>query len=309
MEDQFTGIKEFVTAIDKGSFTAAAEALGVTGSAIGKSISKLEHRIGVQLLHRTTRRIDLTTEGQAYLESCRRIVEELNNAEAMLRAGHQKPVGRLRVDLPTTFGRLHILPALLQLGQENPELDFTVTFRDRAVDMVTEGVDLAIRIGTLDNYPDLIARQLGEQRLFICASPIYLQRKGRPQQLSDLVNHDCMIGWRRSNRASWLIKNQTGEMDFAPIHVRHELSDGDALLQACIRGCGLAQLPNWLAGPAIQQGLLIPVLTEYSGSAMPINVLWQKTWHMQPKVRVTVDALTALAKSESDVFICKCIYS
>ncbi|MDN4504017.1 LysR family transcriptional regulator [Alteromonadaceae bacterium BrNp21-10] len=302
MEDRFIGIKAFVTAIDKGSFTAAAETLGLTGSAIGKSIAKLEHRIGVQLLHRTTRRIDLTTEGEVYLASCRRIIEELDNTEAMLKAGHKKPVGRVRVDLPTTFGRKHILPTLLKLGADNPSLDFAVTFSDQAVDMVAEGIDVTVRIGLLDNYPDLIARKLGEQRLFICAAPSYLERNGIPQHLSDLANHDCMIGWRKARRQGWLIKTETGEMELTDINIRHELTDGDALLQACVQGCGLAQLPNWLAEPAIKAGILIPVLMEYSGGTMPIHVLWQKTWHLQPKVRVTIDALTSLSELEADIF-------
>lgn len=110
MKERFAGIREFVAAMDEGSFTAAAAQLGVTGSAIGKSISRLEARLGVQLLHRTTRRLDLTTDGEAYLLTCRRILEELDEAEAFLATGHQKPVGQLRVDLPTTFGRRHILP-------------------------------------------------------------------------------------------------------------------------------------------------------------------------------------------------------
>lgn len=302
MEDRFAGIREFVATVDAGSFTAAALLLGVTGSAVGKSVSKLEERLGVQLLHRTTRRIDLTSEGEAYLVSCRRILEELDQAEAYLSTGHQQPIGRIRVDLPTTFGRRHILPSLLKLGLNYPMLDLSVSLRDRPVDLVSEGIDLAVRIGALPDSSDLVARRLEEQRLVICASPNYLKLHGVPITLSDLANHDCLTGWRRGLRPSWLLRNERGELEPHDISSRHELTDGDALLDACLAGSGLAQLPTWLADDALDSGALIPVLSESSGGAMPIHVIWPKTWHLQPKVRVTVDELVRLAAEDRSVF-------
>lgn len=141
--------------------------------------------MGVQLLHRTTRRIDLTNEGEAYLLSCRRIMEELDQAESFLATGHREPIGRLRIDLPTTFGRRHIVPALLDLAALHERLDLSFTLRDQPVDMVSEGIDMAVRIGTLGDYPDLIARHLGEQHMVICASPAYVARKGTPVTHAD----------------------------------------------------------------------------------------------------------------------------
>lgn len=302
MEDRFGGIREFVATVDGGSFTAAALSLGVTSSAVGKSISKLEKRLGVQLLHRTTRRLDLTSEGEAYLISCRRILEELDQTEAYLSTGHQQPIGRLRVDLPTTFGRRHILPSLLTLGLRYPRLDLSVSLRDRPVDLVNEGIDLAVRIGMLPDSSELIARRLGEQRLVICAAPAYLKRHGVPANRADLANHDCLTGWRRGHRPTWLLKNEQGEVEPQEIPSRHELTDGDALLDACLAGGGLAQLPTWLADDSLRTGALTHVLSGISGGAMPINVLWQKTWHLQPKVRVTVDELTRLADRDRAVF-------
>jgi DNA-binding transcriptional LysR family regulator len=302
MEDRFAGIREFVATVDGGSFTNAAVELGVTGSAVGKSISKLEARLGAQLLHRTTRRLDLTSEGEAYLVSCRRILEELDQSEAYLATGHRHPIGRLRIDLPTTFGRRHILPSLLALGLQHPGLNLSISMRDRAVDMVSEGIDIAVRIGALGDHADLVARCLGEQRLVICASPAYLQRHGTPVTRLDLARHDCLIGWRRGNRPTWLLKNEQGETTQYEIKVRHELTDGDALLHACLIGCGMAQMPTWLAGDALRAGTLLPVLSDIAGGAMPINVVWQKTWHMPPKVRVTVDELMRVAAADSAIF-------
>jgi DNA-binding transcriptional LysR family regulator len=302
MEDRFSGIREFVTTVDRGSLTAAATLLGVTGSAVGKAISRLESRLGVQLLHRTTRRMDLTTEGEAYLISCRRVLEELAQTESLLSTGHQQPIGRLRVDLPTTFGRRHVLPALLDLGTRYEKLDLSVTLRDRAVDMVGEGIDLAVRIGVLGDYPDLVARRLGEQKLVICAAPAYVERRGKPVTQADLHRHDCLVGWRRENRPMWFLKNEQGQTELQEVPVRHDFFDGDALESACIAGCGLAQLPTWLAGDALRSGALVQVLSDMTGGVMPIHVVWQKTWHLQPKVRVTVDELTRVAAATPMVF-------
>ena len=302
MEDRFAGLREFVLAIDKGSFSAAAAELGVTGSAVGKSISRLEARLGVQLLHRTTRRIALTTEGEAYLLSCRRVLEELDQTESFLATGHREPAGRLRIELPTTFGRRHVVPPLLALAARHDRLDLSFTLRDQAVDMVVEGIDLAVRIGTLGNHPDLIARRLGDQHMVICAAPDYLARKGTPRSHADLAAHDCLAGWRRTVRSTWLLKDAAGAIVPHEVPVRHELPDGDALLQATLAGSGLAQFPTWLAGDALRTGALVQVLADMGGGAMPIHVLWQKTWHLQPKVRIAVDTLVDLAASRPDIF-------
>ena len=302
MEDRFAGIREFVLAIDKGSLTAAAAQLGLTGSAVGKNISRLESRLGVQLLHRTTRRIALTNEGEAYLLSCRRILEELDQTESFLATGHREPVGRVRIDLPTTFGRRHIVPPLLALASRHERLDLSFTLRDQAVDMVSEGIDMAVRIGTLGDYPDLVARRLGEQHMVICASPAYLARKGTPENHADLLRHDCMAGWRRTARPAWLLRDGSGVITPHEIPVRHELPDGDAMLGTCLGGHGLAQLPRWLAADALRTGELVQILPAISGGSMPIHVLWQKTWHLQTKVRVAVDMLVQLAQAHPEVF-------
>ncbi|VVE66611.1 LysR family transcriptional regulator [Pandoraea captiosa] len=303
MDDRFSGIREFVATVDHGGFTAAAETLGLTGSAVGKSISRLEARLGVQLLHRTTRRIDLTTAGETFLRTCRHILDELDQTEAFLSTGHEQPIGRLRVDLPTTFGRRHIVPTLLNLTQRFPRLDLAVTLQDRAVDLVSEGVDLAVRIGALDAFPDLVARKLGEQRLVICGAPDYLARRGEPHTREDLLTHDCLIGWQRSGRAGWWLADAgtEGGASHFEVHVRHELTDGDTLLSACLSGCGLAQLPGWLAGDALRTGALREVLPDLS-TTTPIHVIWQKTRHLQQKVKTTVDALVQLAADEASVF-------
>jgi DNA-binding transcriptional LysR family regulator len=224
-----------------------------------------------------------------------------HQTEAFLSTGHEQPIGRLWVDLPTTFGRRHIVPTLLSLTKRFPRLDLAITLQDRAVDLVSEGVDLAVRIGSLDAYPDLVARKLGEQRLVICGAPEYLLRRGVPSLPDDLLGHDCLIGWRRTGRSGWLIAKANGEASYFDVRARHELTDGDALLSACISGCGLAQLPGWLAKDSLLTGTLCEVLPELSAT-MPIYAIWQKTRHLQPKVKVAVDELVRLSLDETAVF-------
>lgn len=302
MNNRFSGILEFVMTVEHGSFTAAAEALGISGSAVGKSIAKLEERLGVQLFHRTTRRIFLTSEGEALLTSCRRIFEELTDIETLLSNEHKRPVGRLKIDLPTTFGRQYIFPKIVEIIHKYPELDISVTFQDRAVDMICEGVDLVIRMGRLADHSDLIARSLGRQKLLICAAPSYLARKGYPQTKEDLQRHDCLIGWRQSNKSNWLIHNARGEIEECRVSYKHEIPDGDALLQACIAGCGLAQFPSWLAYKELKAGTLISVMEDVTGVNIPIHLIWQKKYSLQPKIRTVVDELIAFAQSQPELF-------
>ena len=138
--------------------------------------------------------------------------------------------------------------------------------------------------------------------MVICASPDYLARKGTPVHHADLFQHDCLAGWRPTAKAMWLLKDGSGAITPHEVPVRHELPDGDALLQACLAGCGLAQFPTWLAGDALRSGALVQVLADITGGSMPIHVIWQKTWHLQPKVRVAVDALASLAETRPDIF-------
>jgi DNA-binding transcriptional LysR family regulator len=229
-------------------------------------------------------------------------LEELDQTESFLTTGHREPIGRLRIDLPTTFGRRHIVPPLLDLASRHTKLDLSFLLRDQAADLVSEGIDLAVRIGTLGDYSDLVARRLGDQYMVICASPAYLARKGVPASHADLFQHDCLVGWRRGAKPSWLLKGKSGSVEPHEVPIRHELPDGDAMFGACLSGCGLAQFPMWLAGDAIRSGTLTQVLQDLSGGSMPIHVIWQKTWHLQPKVKVAVDTLVSLAQARPDVF-------
>ncbi len=291
---RLNGMIEFVRSVQVGSFTAAASELGLTGSAVGKSISRLEARLGTKLLHRTTRKISLTNEGQAYYESCVRVLEELDDVEQGLAAGQSNPVGRVRLELPGAFGRRHVLPVLSQLASKHARLDFTVMFSERTADIIGENVDLAIRIGALDDNSDLIAVRLGAQKLVICASPGYLSAHGAPTTIHELSTRDCIVGWRRSTSHAWpLVEN--GVTALVPVHSRHQLSDGEAMVAAAIAGWGLCQLPTWLVVDQLKSGELVEVLGDFAGAEMPIHAVWPRTQYVKPKVRVVIEAMKAEA--------------
>ncbi|UQS17546.1 LysR family transcriptional regulator [Pseudomonas sp. HS6] len=299
---QFDGIPEFTLAAQHRSFTAAALQLGVTSSAVGKSVTRLEKRLGIKLLHRTTRKLSLTHEGEVYLASCLRVMDELRGVEDRFHLGVAEPKGRLRVDLPAAFGRRHVAPLLIGLARQFSQLDMTLTFGERTVDMISEGIDLAVRIGDLKNDPELVARRLGEQHLVVCAAPAYLDAHPPVLQPSDLLEHDCIIGWRRGLRMAWLLKNAKGEMYEQEVRVRHELGDGEMMLRATLEGCGLCQLPIWLVAEHLSDGTLVTVLDHCAGATMPIHVIWPQTRYIQPKVRVVVDALLAMAEDQAQLF-------
>jgi len=293
--DHLGGITAFVTTAQQGSFTAAAERLGLTKSAVGKSVGRLEVRLGLKLFQRSTRRLSLTPEGERFLASCQSAMDILEQAEAELTSHLSQPAGRLRVDLPAAFGRQRILPILLDIGRQYPELSLTVTFSERFVDLIEEGIDLVIRIGELADSSGLVARRLATQKLVICASPDYLRTYGEPQQPEDLTHHQCVLGFRRNQPLAWLLKDNHGQVSRFTPPPTHEFADGDAMLSATLAGCGLSQLPIWLVGKYLATGELQEVLVGHSGGEMPINALWPKSRQMLPKIRYVVDTLIKAA--------------
>jgi DNA-binding transcriptional LysR family regulator len=288
---RFDGIAEFVAVARLGSFTAAAAELGVTKSAVGRAVSRLEARLGAKLLHRTTRRLTLTSNGEAWLEHCMTALAELDRGEQVVSAAQDAPAGRVRIDLPSAFGRLFIMPLLLDLATRCPGLALTVSFTDRRADPIREGIDLAVRIGSLDDTSDLVARSLGLQQLVICGAPDYLTARGAPLTPADLANHDCIVGWRNEHHATWLLKQPDGSVAPRAVPVKHEICDFEMVLAAARAGRGLAQLPLWMIEDDLQRGKLVTVLRGMSGGETPISLLWPKTPALPAKIRVVVDEL------------------
>lgn len=293
--ESFSNIVHFVTAANSNSFTEAAEQLGVSKSAVGKSIQRLEHHLGILLFHRTTRKISLTTEGEAYLASCQSALETLKMAELALRSKLTEPTGTVRIDLPAAFGRSVMMPVLMGMTKRYPHLKLIITFNDRIIDPLDIGFDLAIRFGPLKDTTDLIARKLNDQHLILCASPAYLSTYGTPETLSDLTNHRCILAWRGGTPLSWLIRDDNGKDIRLKPTPFHQISDGDAMIDACIAGAGLIQFPEALLRPHIQNGKLVPLLAAYNPAPTELNVIWPRARHLLPGVRFIIDELIELA--------------
>jgi DNA-binding transcriptional LysR family regulator len=291
MDARFDGIAEFVAVTRLGSFTAAAQELGLTKSAVGRAVSRLEARLGTKLLHRTTRRLVLTPAGEAWLEHCVAALDALDRGESALMRARDTPAGEVRIDLPTAFGRRLVMPVLLEIAEQHPALQLHVSFTDRQVDIVAEHIDLAVRIGHLDDAAELIARQLGVQHMAIVAAPAYLNQRGAPKSPADLEAHDCIAGRRQGMRIAWLLKQPDGTIARHSVTVKHEIQDFDSVQAAARAGHGLAQLPLWMVQDDIREGKLMTVLDGLSGGEVPINMLWPQTRTLPAKIRVVVDGL------------------
>lgn len=293
--DSFQGVITFVCAARSSSFTEAAERLGISKSAVGKSVARLEQRLGVQLFHRSTRRISLTADGDAYFLACTTAIEEIGAAESGLGPGTREPAGHLRIDIPVAFGRRVVAPLLFGIAHKYPALQLNMTFSDHLIDPIEEGIDLLIRFGEVKDSSGLVARLLTRQRLAICAAPGYLARYGSPANLDDLGSHHCIVGHRRGQPLAWRVKRGQETERFAPPSA-HQIGDGEAMILAAVAGLGLCQMPRCLFQDDIDAGRLVEVLGDYEPEPVEVHAVWPKVAHLRPKVRFVVDELVRLCE-------------
>jgi DNA-binding transcriptional LysR family regulator len=297
MHDQrLKDIVPFVASVESGSFTAAAERLHVTGSAISKSVSRLESRLGSRLLERTTRSLQLTDAGQAYYQTCIRIMEELAEAESVLAAQRTIPSGRLRLAVPNTYGRLGVIPLLIPFCQQNPELELSLTFSDRFTDLFEEGIDVAVRIGGTEPLPAALGcKLLGREKMVFCASPAYLDTHGRPKTVDALLQHRAILYERVDGTAKpWLFMTEDNHLHWRTVPFRMALGDVDAQIQAVRAGLGVAQSPTWLIRKYLAAGELEIVLPELQPDGLPLTLVWPRRKQLLPKVDALLNALSAL---------------
>jgi DNA-binding transcriptional LysR family regulator len=293
--ESLSGIATFVTVARASSFTEAGERLGISKSAVGKAVSRLEDRLGVKLFHRTTRHLSLTADGEAYFAVCAQALEGIAEAEGSLGSRALEPAGRLRVDMPAAFGRKVMLPILLEIGKAYPALQLTLTFTDHVIDLLEEGVDLAIRFGALEDSSDLVARKLTSHRWVICATPGYLRQYGKPRTLDDVAAHRCIVGYRRGRPLAWHLIEGGVPTRFAPPPT-YQISDGEAMVDAALAGMGLCQMPLVLFRQHIAARQLVTVLDGYTTQEVDVHAVWPRTSHLRPKVRHLVDKLLELAQ-------------
>ena len=289
--DSLQGIIPFVQAVEAGSFTRAAQRLHLSTSAVGKSIARLEQRLGVVLLQRSTRSLRPTHEGEVYYQACVAALAEMEQVQARLAQYRQEPSGRLRVELPLAFGRRCAAPVLFDIAGRYVQLGLEVSFSDRRAELIEEGLDLAIRIGEVEDHAGLIARKLFVQRSSAWASPEYLRRYGRPKSLTDLAQHRLLAYGRDGFVTPWHLRDEQGRPKTLAPRAAMVLGHGEPLLDATLAGIGIAYLPTWLVADDVKHRRLVPVWPQACVDNRPVYVLWPKTKSLAPKVRVVVDAL------------------
>jgi LysR family transcriptional regulator for bpeEF and oprC len=294
--DQLVCMRSFVRVADLHSFTKAAEALGLSRAVVSTHVAELEKHLRCQLFHRTTRRVGLTGDGHEYLTRCQRILAELAAADEAVRRTRLAVQGRLRVDVPVTFGRALLLPALARFTARYPELQLEVQFNDRIVDLIADEIDLVVRVGPV-REPHLIARRVLTTRLLTCAAPDYLREHGAPSQPEELRRHRLVghlgAGNRRPRR--WLFQRGAQRRQLQlPCSVA--FNSVEAQVSAAIRGAGIVQSMDLMVAEALASGKLAVVLPEWSAPGSSLSIVCRRALRDQPKIRVFADFAAELLR-------------
>ncbi len=287
--DWLPSLEVFVRVVELESFSKAARLLGVSKSHVSRQLSRLEDRLGARLLHRTTRRLSLTEVGGAFYERCAQILMDAEEAEASVTRAQATPRGTLRVTAPVSFGRHFVFDAVADFMARHAGLQVDLNLSDRTIDLVEEGYDIAIRIGELADST-FIARRLAPARLYLCASPEYLERRGTPTRPEELSAHDCLLYRYRRGGPSWSLRGSEGEVSVR-VHGPMRSNSGDALLAAARRGLGLALLPDFTVADDLRAGRLVALPSEWTRTAAAIWLVYPHSRHLSAKVRVFVDYL------------------
>jgi len=296
--DKLHSMRAFVSIVEHGSLTAAADDLDTSLPSVVRMLASLERSLGVRLLNRTTRRIRLTDEGAQYLEHCRRILGEMRDFESGLTSRQSSPAGRLSVTASVLFGRRHVAPIVTRFIQHNPAVDAHLLLIDRVTNIVEEGIDVAVRIGHLQDS-SLVAVKVGAVRRVVCASPAYLRERGVPRTPADVASHACVRHTGLSPRHEWPFA--AGKRKIAvPIHPVVTCNDIDGAIHACVEGLGLGMFLSYQVAP-YGKGQLQRVLREFETDPMPVNVIYAHTKLMSARVRAFVDeCVTSLRQIDFD---------
>lgn len=299
--DRFSEIRAFVTVAEQGSFVAASERLGLSRAMVTKLVSALEARLGVRLMHRTTRRLSLTSEGESYLGEASALLSELDALDARLSQGATRPAGRLRVTAPVSFGQRFLGTAVTAFHAQHPDIDIELSLNDRRVDLVEEGYDLALRITRMGDS-SLIARRLVPVSDVVCASPDYLERRGTPLKPEDLSIHNCLIYTLTDQAGSWAYRDAGGSEHRVRVQGSLRANNGDLLLDAAIRGLGVTQQPRFLLTDALESGQLVQILQDYRWMDLDLYAVYPVRRYVPGKVRVFVDFLQTFFQARRELF-------
>jgi DNA-binding transcriptional LysR family regulator len=283
-------IVAFVTVVECGSYTLAAKKLGLTRSAVGKRIVRLEERLATRLFQRTTRKLNLTDDGEILYARSSQTLQDLEETEVAMAKRAGEPRGLLAFSLPMTLGRRHVLPVIEQYLQLWPEVTATVAFTDRFVDLIEEGIDVAIRTGPLRHDSSLLTRTVARQHMLVCAAPDYLARKGAPERPQQLVEHDCLCFLTDGRARPWTFNIDGQNWQYTGT-ARMLMNDGEALQAAALAGFGIAHLPNYLIDEDLRAGRLVPLLEAFALGSEPVQVIYPSKRHLSPKIRCFIDLI------------------
>ncbi len=286
MSNRWHGIDEFVAVATSGSFAHAARVLGVPTSTVSRAVARLEAEVRAQLFYRTTRKVALTESGRVFVEHCRRIIAERDNAFAVL-SETAEPGGELRITCSTALGEGFVAPIVQDFCLAWPQLSVTLDLSNRIVDLVAEGYDMAIRTGDLTDSR-MVRTKVATRRLYSCASPEYLARAGTPGCITDLAQFSCLVG----SSSSWHFEVDGIDRTFRP-KGRWRCNSGGAVTNAALAGLGICQLPEFYVLRHLASGALVEILPEYRRREEPIWAVYPERRHLMPKVRLLVDQLKA----------------
>lgn len=288
--DKYQEMRVFAAVVDAGSFVAAADALTMSKAAVSRYVSELEQRLGVRLLHRTTRKLSLTSEGEVFLARCREILASIEASEAELSTRSDTASGLLKISIPVSFGILHLAPLWSEFLDDHPRVTLDVQLADRIIDLVDEGFDLAVRIARLPDS-SLVSRKLASTRLILCASPRYLERRGVPDHPSDLAQHDVIGYSLLAMNDQWQFTGPEGPVT-VKVTPRLWSNNGDSCTASAVRGAGIQLQPTFLIANELASGRLVEVLPQYRSIELGIYAVYPTRKFMLPKVRTLLEFLS-----------------
>jgi DNA-binding transcriptional LysR family regulator len=293
--DRFHAIEAFVRVVEAGSFARAADRLGVSVSSVSRHVTELEAHLDARLLNRTTRTLSLTEIGRAFHERCVLLLADLEEAEASAGAGTVVPRGTLRLTCGVTFGNRHLSPAIAEFMGRYPETRFDVELSDRIVDLVDEGFDAAVRIGPIGGT-NLVGRKVGTTTLVCCAAPAYLARRGEPRMPDELAAHSCLTYAYAPQAGQWTFRGADGELRSVRVDGPAHANNGGFLAGLAREGVGIIYEPDFVVGPDVRAGRLVPLLRAFAPPPSGIHVVYASRRHLSAKVRAFTDFLLARFK-------------
>jgi DNA-binding transcriptional LysR family regulator len=287
--DKFQEMQTFAAVIDAGSFVGGANALEMSKAAVSRYVGDLENRLGVRLIHRTTRKLSLTAEGEVFYARCKELLSHLVDAEAEVASSIDEAVGLVRINAPVTFGILHLAELWGEFTSNNPRVSLDITLSDRVVDIIEDGFDLAVRIAQLPNS-SLISRRLASTRIVLCATPTYLKRAGKPKHPSELRSHSLLAYSYMAMKDSWDFDGPDGVVS-VKTNPRIRANNGDTCLAGALKHQGIIFQPTFLIGPHLKSGALVELMPEFRGPELGIYAIYPTRKLVSPKVRMLIDFL------------------